>query len=311
MNYRTEDVMNKRIGEYSDPSFNNQLQSNAPSSVRTGKKKQNAHSISTNQLKQGSVIIANGVNINYRQDLTKSTSTQQRSQSVLKSHTEFNHNFGIHQNTTGSMGSNSTQRAINNYITAPGSKGTTKGIGPQTLGKKHIRAKKLINIKDQMINLPANKLSQNILQIENNVSSSQENNPYKVDSFKITSNDFNQKGVSRHNNSLGIQQQINPADSPLRNGKSATLNQQFDQSDLNHLAIGQKKSVGINSSTILTDKPKVQRDFGNSLGVSEVNLSGSQQQNLKSLPNGDPEGGNNMSQQLMMKMSAGQGVNII
>lgn len=37
MNYRTEDsVMNKRIGEYSDP---NQLQSNAPSSVRTGKKK--------------------------------------------------------------------------------------------------------------------------------------------------------------------------------------------------------------------------------------------------------------------------------
>jgi hypothetical protein len=57
------------------------------------------------------------------------------------------------------MGSNSTQRAINNYITAPGSKGTTKGIGPQQLGKKHIRAKKLINIKDQMINLPANKLS--------------------------------------------------------------------------------------------------------------------------------------------------------
>lgn len=66
------------------------------------------------------------------------------------------------------MGSNSTQRAINNYITAPGSKGTTKGFVNQQMAKKqHLRAKKLVNIKDQMV-LPANQFSQNILHVEQN-----------------------------------------------------------------------------------------------------------------------------------------------
>ena len=50
----------------------------------------------------------------------------QRSQSVLKSHTEFNHNFGNQQATSGSIGSSTTQRAnINNQLKlAPNSKST-------------------------------------------------------------------------------------------------------------------------------------------------------------------------------------------
>lgn len=46
--YRTEDSMfglQKKIGEYSDPNI--QLQTAAPSSVRTGKKIKNTHSISS------------------------------------------------------------------------------------------------------------------------------------------------------------------------------------------------------------------------------------------------------------------------
>ena len=101
-----------------------------------------------------------------------SNKVNQRSQSVLKSHTEFNHNFGMNnQNTTGSMGSSSTQRAINNYISAPGSKGTTKAVGQaQQLGMKpfgtnashgkHIRSKKLVNISDKMAHSSGN---QNIM----------------------------------------------------------------------------------------------------------------------------------------------------
>lgn len=51
----------------------------------------------------------------------------QRSQSVLKSHTEFNHNFGNQQATSGSIGSSTTQRAnINNQLKlAPNSKQST------------------------------------------------------------------------------------------------------------------------------------------------------------------------------------------
>jgi len=61
----------------------------------------------------------------------------------LKSHTEFNHNFAANnQNTTGSMGSNSTQRAITTYISAPGSKGTTKAVGQvvQQIGMKQFNS---------------------------------------------------------------------------------------------------------------------------------------------------------------------------
>lgn len=130
-NYKTHDgkanLQYQKIVDYSD--INNQLNQGA-NSVRTGSKKmeaQNSNLISSNQNNMGI--------LQYTID-NKKVSNQQRSQSVLKSHTEFNHNFVNHQNSTGSMGSNSTQRAINNYITAPGSKGTTKGFVNQQMAKK-------------------------------------------------------------------------------------------------------------------------------------------------------------------------------
>lgn len=119
----------------------------------------------------------------------------QRSQSVLKSHTEFNHNFNNNQNTTGSLGSNSTQRAINNYTTAPGSKSTAKNAGAghiQQVGMKtfnqssgnhkHLRSKKLVNINDKMINVPSSVLNASGTMLPPQTSEGA--NPYIVDSFQ-------------------------------------------------------------------------------------------------------------------------------
>ena len=68
----------------------------------------------------------------------------------------------------------------------------------------------------------------------------------------------------------------------MRNAhKSNTLNQQFDQSDLNHLSNNQKKIVGQNSTTILTENK-----MGKGDRVHEISLTSSKQHGLKNLPQG-------------------------
>ena len=89
----------------------------------------------------------------------------QRSQSVLKSHTEFNHGFVNNQATTASIGSSTTQRANAPAVNqVPGSRSTVKGVvksmgmkafqGPSNQHqstKQQYRTKKLVNLNEKVV----------------------------------------------------------------------------------------------------------------------------------------------------------------
>ena len=208
--YKTEESQHpQHYTDYSDIN-NNQI----PSSVRTGQHKKTAGASNSFNQSQSSVVkaarhLAN-VSVSQIQQqyaLPGDKSKQaMRSQSVLKSHTEFNHNFGT-QNTTGSLGSNSTQRAMNNYMLAPGSKGTHKGQGPHAnnitktvRNSKHIRSKNLVNVSDKMINVPVNQLKGQ----GGHTFEQPDQNPYIVDSFstQLLSHSTAPENVSKHKHSL-------------------------------------------------------------------------------------------------------------
>jgi len=109
------------IGDYSDFNNNSILVQNATSTngftIVGGA--QTAQNNTTNNSRKG---------VKYSNDNVKKMN--QRSQSVLKSHTEFNHNFlNNNQGTTGSIGSSTTQRAnITTLNQVPGSRSTVKGV---------------------------------------------------------------------------------------------------------------------------------------------------------------------------------------